>query len=163
VRHDAHVKLAWPARAGLFLNEKSALFHRLVGLLPSSPRVESRLVKGPRDRELTARLAARVCEVAGDHGARCLILLYPAERDYEDPSARAERRLLDSELLRGLAVVDLKPLYESEGLSRAALDQLSMDSTGHLTVEGHWITARIIRRLLVERGWLPAPEGAAGG
>jgi GDSL-like Lipase/Acylhydrolase family len=155
VRHDAHVKLAWPARARLFLDEKSALFHRLVGLLPSSRRVESRLVKGARDRELTARLVARVCEVAGDHGARCLVLLHPAERDYGDPSARAERRLLDSELLRGLAVVDLKPLYEDEGRGPAAPEQLVMDSTGHLTVEGHWITARIVRRLLVERGWLP--------
>jgi hypothetical protein len=155
VRHDAQVKLSWPARAGLFLDEKSALFHVLVGLRPASARGESRLVKGPRDRELTARLVARVCAVAAAHGARPLVLLHPAERDYEDPSEAGARRLLDSDLLRGLDVVDMKPLYEREGRGKGAV---AMDSTGHLTADGHWLTARIVERLLEERG---VPSGAA--
>jgi hypothetical protein len=162
VRHDEHVKLTLPARVGLFLNEKSALFHLVAGLRPASPRVESRLVKGPRDRELTARLMARVGAVSAEHGARCLFLLYPAERDYEDAEARAERRLLDSDLLRGLDVVDMRPLYEREGVGRDRFDRLAMDTTGHLTAEGHWLTAKIIHRLLVERGWLAAAAGPAG-
>src|SRR5262249_34185847 len=101
VRHDAHVKLSWPARMGLFLDAKSALFHLLVGLRPASARVDSRLVKGPRDRELTARLVARVCAVVAAHGARALVLLHPAERDYDDPAETSARRLLDSDLVRG--------------------------------------------------------------
>ncbi len=155
-KHDAHVRLSLLERTGLFLREKSVLFNRAATLLPGRPaRVESRLVKRPRDPALTARLVARVAEAARQNGSACLVLLYQAEAGFLDESWHREDRLLDADELRGLSPVSMEERFRAESVRPENLGEFLMDATGHLTAKGHWISAKIIREELARRGFPP--------
>lgn len=161
VLHDEQLRLSRLQRFGLFLHQRSAVFHLLRQLVSGRPPVEAPAEEHAPARELTIRLLQRFARVAREHGVRPLIAIYPNYREFLAPSKRPGR-LLAADLGDALCA-DLRPRLEARGVNRDTFWDYALDINFHPNARGHRVVARVLADLLREDGVLPGTAAPSAG
>jgi hypothetical protein len=161
VEHSDHLRLSGRQRAALFLLEHSRVYALFAG--PRAPETDdeaqaehwtARRRKAVRDRErVTEVMTLVLARMEADcraGGALFVVAAFPDKRSYREGSGWLAQ-LQTSPRLDGIAFVDMAERFRARHLP---FNAFAADGLGHLSPEGHRITAEILNRVLVERGLL---------
>ena len=166
VERDRQLKLSLRQRLALFLSEHSRIYLALSRnwhISASAPEHWSdRRERALQDREgvtdLTARLIARMDDDCRRAGAVLIVLAFPDKKTYKGDSSWLND-LMASTFMRDVAVIDMAGRYRAQNLR---FSDFAFDKIGHLSPQGHRLTAEILEDVLVERGVLPTrPDGSS--
>jgi hypothetical protein len=154
VLHDEQLRLGLAARLATGLREHSLLYGRFLDLTGAprvgAPRARWRRIEkqalADRDEaeELLLRLVQSIGSIVRGAGARLVVAIHPDRAAFEGREPALLARLLEDERLVDSERVDLRPLY---GPVRG-WDELLIDASGHLNVEGNRAAARVLRGVL---------------
>jgi len=124
-----------------------------LALDPKNPRMA-------RAWELTVQNLDGLLDVAGQHGIRSLVVIFPYRLQLHAPQRFGEpQRYLTHHLrARGTPVLDLLPRFAAQPHRH----DLMIDPS-HLSVEGHALAAEAITERVLAEGLLDAAPGAAHG
>jgi hypothetical protein len=158
--HDAHLKLGPLAAAAQWLSDQSHAYNHLCQLLhmqraPREPgvwadRMASVIDDLPAASELTFRLIRRMADRAAAAHARFVVVIHPDQFAYEHRS-KLLRKFCGTPLLDGVPVLEMGARYREAGLPWNAV---SLDVPGHLTLQGHEVTAQVLAQAVTQ----PLPE-----
>ncbi|HET8647477.1 MAG TPA: hypothetical protein VFO85_18410 [Vicinamibacteria bacterium] len=147
--HTEELRLSAPARAGLWLRERSFLLQWLRPR-PAAPATDWRARKaaalgdGQAARALTRALLARAAEEAAAGGAAFRLVVHPSRESFQQGSPWA-RDALELPLPAGAPALDMAAAYKARGLR---FRELTLDSIGHLSPRGHAAAAAVLAEAL---------------